>query len=151
MRRPAFLVCAALIFPNLAFAGACSSTGQAMQQSASAGLNKTLNDIYARGDQQSKSVADAQSCLEKYSEYQIGATVSVPDLDLGKMADALKKQAESRACQVIDNAISGATRQTQVSMPGGYGGGVTAGQNAPVNVKESAPTSLINRVMGIFR
>lgn len=149
--RWTLLVCMGLIFPQLSFAGGCSQTGQAMQQSASNGLNKALNDIYAKGDQQSRSVSSAQSCLAKYSEYQIGATVSVPDLDMDKMGDALKKQAESKACQVIDNAISGATRQAQVSMPGGYGGGVTAGQNAPVNVKESAPTSLIDRVMGIFR
>lgn len=150
MRR-ILLVCVGLILPQLVFAGGCSSTGQAMQQSASAGLNKALNDIYAKGDQQSKSVSDAQSCLEKYSQYQIGATVNVPDLDLGKLGDALKKQAESKACQVIDNTIAGATRQTQVSMPGGYGGGVTAGQNSQVNVKQAAPTSLIDRVMGIFR
>ncbi|HRK77554.1 MAG TPA: hypothetical protein PLQ95_03355 [Thiobacillus sp.] len=151
MRRLTFLVCAALIFPHLAFADACSTTGQAMQQSASNGLNKALNEIYAKGDQQSKSVSDAQSCLEKYSQYQIGATVNIPDLDLGKMGEALKKQAESKACQVIDNTIAGATRQTQVSLPGGYGGGVTAGQNAPSSVKQTAPTSLIDRVMGIFR
>lgn len=149
--KPILLVCAGLIFPQLAFAGACSTTGQAMQQSANAGLDKALNEIYAKGDQQSKSVSDAQSCLEKYSQYQIGATVNVPDLDLGKLGDALKKQAESKACQVIDNTIAGATRQTQVSMPGGYGGGVTAGQNSQVNVKQAAPTSLIDRVMGIFR
>lgn len=151
MRRLTFLVCAGLIVPQSVFADACSTTGQAMQQSASSGLNKALNDIYAKGDQQSKSVSDAQSCLEKYSQYQIGATVNVPDLDLGKMGDALKKQAESKACSVIDNAIAGATRQTQVSLPGGYGGGVTAGQNAPGSVKQTAPTSLIDRVMGIFR
>lgn len=151
MRRLTFLVCVGLIFPNLVFAGACSTTGQAMQQSASSGLNKALNDIYAKGDRQSKSVADAQSCLEKYSQYQIGATVNVPDLDLGKMGDALKKQAESRACQVIDNTIAGATRQTNVSLPGGYGGGVTAGQNAEVNVRQGSSTSFIDRVMGIFR
>ncbi|MGB9128415.1 MAG: hypothetical protein WCB97_02095 [Thiobacillus sp.] len=151
MRRLTFLICAGLIFPQLAFAGGCSRTGQAMQQSASNGLNKALNDIYSKGDQQSRSVSSAQSCLAKYSEYQIGAAVSVPDLDMDKMGDALKKQAESKACQVIDNAIGGVTRQTQVSMPGGYGGGVTAGQNAPVNVRESAPTSLIDRVMGVFR
>lgn len=151
MRRLSLLIYAALTFPHLAFADACSTTGQAMQQSASAGLDKALNDIYAKGDQQSKSVADAQSCLEKYSQYQIGATVNVPDLDLGKLGDALKKQAESRACQVIDNTIAGATRNTNVSLPGGYGGGVTAGQNAGVNVKSTAPTSLIDRVMGIFR
>lgn len=144
-------VCMGLAFPQLTFAEACSTTGQAMQQSASNGLNKALNDIYAKGDQQSRSVSDAQSCLEKYSQYQIGATVNVPDLDLGKMGDALKKQAESKACQVIDNAIAGATRQTQVSLPGGYGGGVTAGQNAGSGVKQTAPTSLIDRVMGIFR
>lgn len=149
--RWTLLVCAGLIFPQLVFGAGCSPTGQAMQQSASNGLNKALNDIYAKGDQQSKSVGAAQSCLEKYSQYQIGASVSLPELDLGKMGDALKKQAESKACQVIDNAISGVTRQTQVSMPGGYGGGVTAGQNAPVNVRESAPTSLIDRVMGVFR
>ncbi len=151
MRRLTFLVCAGLIFPQLVFADTCSTTGQAMQQSASNGLNKALNDIYAKGDQQSKSVSDAQSCLEKYSQYQIGATVNVPDLDLGKMGDALKKQAESKACSVIDNTIAGVTRQTQVSLPGGYGGGVTAGQNSQVNVKSSAPTSLVDRVMGIFR
>lgn len=144
------LICVALL-PQQVFADACSTTGQAMQQSASNGLNKALNDIYAKGDQQSKSVADAQSCLEKYSRYQIGATVNVPDLDLGKLGDALKKQAESRACQVIDNTINGATRQAQVSLPGGYGGGVTTGPNASVNVKPTAPTSLIDRVMGIFR
>lgn len=149
--RPLLFVCAGLILPQLAFADTCSTTGQAMQQSASAGLNKALDDIYAKGDQQSKSVADAQFCLEKYSQYQIGATVNVPDLDLGKMGDALKKQAESRACQVIDNTIAGATRNTNVSLPGGYGGGVTAGQNAGVSVKPTAPTSLIDRVMGIFR
>lgn len=149
--KPILFVCAGLAFSHLVFAEACSTTGQAMQQSASSGLNKALDDIYARGDQQSKSVSAAQSCLEKYSQCQIGATVNVPDLDLGKMGDALKKQVEGRACQVIDNTISGATRQTQVSMPGGYGGGVTTGQNAPVNVKESTPTSLIDRVMGIFR
>ena len=149
--NPILLVCAGLIFPQLAFADTCSTTGQAMQQSASAGLNKALDDIYAKGDQQSKSVSDAQSCLEKYSQYQIGATVNVPDLDLGKLGDALKKQAESKACQVIDNTIAGATRQTNVSLPGGYGGGITAGQNAGVNVKPTAPTSLIDRVMGIFR
>ncbi|AAZ97642.1 hypothetical protein Tbd_1689 [Thiobacillus denitrificans ATCC 25259] len=151
MKRLSLLIYAALTFPQLAFAGACSTTGQAMQQSASAGLDNALNDIYAKGDQQSKSVADAQSCLEKYSQYQIGATVNVPDLDLGKLGDALKKQAESRACQVIDNTIAGATRNTNVSLSGGYGGGVTAGQNAGVNVKPTAPTSLIDRVMGIFR
>lgn len=151
MRRLTFLICAGLTFPQLVFADACSTTGQAMQQSANAGLDKALNEIYAKGDQQSKSVSDAQSCLEKYSQYQIGATVDVPDLDLGKMGDALKKQAESRACQVIDNTIAGAIRQTNVSLPGGYGGGVTAGQNAGVNVKPTAPTSLIDRVMGIFR
>lgn len=149
--RWTLLVCAGLAFPQLGFAGGCSATGQAMQQSASNGLNKTLNDIYAKGDQQSRAVSDAQSCLSKYSQYQIGATVNVPDLDLGKMGDALKRQAESKACQVIDNAIGGATRQTQVSLPGGYGGGVTTGQNAPVNVRESTPTSFIDRVMGIFR
>lgn len=151
--RWTLLVCMGmgLIFPQLAFAGGCSRTGQAMQQSASNGLNKALNDIYAKGDRQSRSVGSAQSCLAKYSEYQIGATVSLPDLDMDKIADGLKKQAESKACSVIDNAIGGATRQTQVSMPGGYGGGVTAGQNAPVNVRESAPTSLIDRVMGVFR
>lgn len=149
--KPVLLVCAGLIYPHLAFADACSTTGQAMQQSANAGLDKALSEIYAKGDQQSKSVSDAQSCLEKYSQYQIGATVNVPDLDLGKMGDALKKQAESRACQVIDNTIAGATRQTNVNLPGGYGGGVTAGQNAQVNVKPTAPTSLIDRVMGIFR
>lgn len=149
--RWTLLVCAGLIFPQLGFAGGCSATGQAMQQSASNGLNKALNDIYAKGDQQSRSVSEAQSCLEKYSQYQIGATVNVPDLDLGKLGDALKKQAESKACQVIDNTINGATRQTQVSMPGGYGGGVTAGQNAQVNVKQGSSTSLIDRVMGIFR
>ena len=149
--RWAVLICAGLTFPALAHADACSTTGQAMQQSASAGLNKALNDIYAKGDQQSRSVSDAQSCLEKYSQYQIGAKVNVPDLDLGKMGDALKKQAESRACQVIDNTIAGATRQTNVSLPGGYGGGMTIGQNAPVSVKQTAPTSFIDRVMGIFR
>ena len=149
--RANLLICAGLILPHLAFADACSTTGQAMQQSAGAGLDKALNEIYAKGDQQSKSVADAQSCLEKYSQYQIGATVNVPDLDRGKLGDALKKQAESKACQVIDNTIAGATRQTNVSLPGGYGGGVTAGQNAGVNVKPTPPTSLIDRVMGIFR
>lgn len=147
--KPVLLICAGLTFPHLAFADACSTTGQAMQQSASAGLNKALDDIYAKGDRQSKSVSDAQSCLEKYSQYQIGATVNVPDLDLGKLGDALKKQAESKACQVIDNTIAGATRQTNVSLPGGYGGGVTAGQNA--GVKESTSTSLIDRVIGMFR
>lgn len=151
MRRLTFLVSAALIIPQPVFAEACSTTGQAMQQSASNGLNKALNDIYAKGDRQSRSVGSAQSCLAKYSEYQIGATVSLPDLDMDKIADGLKKQAESKACSVIDNAIGGVTRQTQVSMPGGYGGGVTAGQNAPVNVKESTSTSLIDRVMGMFR
>lgn len=100
MRRLTFLICAGLTFPQLVLADACSTTGQAMQQSANSGLNKALNDIYAKGDQQSKSVSGAQSCLEKYSQYQIGATVNVPDLDLGKMGDALKKQAESKACQV---------------------------------------------------
>lgn len=145
------LACAALTFPQLAFADACSTTGQAMQQSASNGLDRALNDIYAKGDQQSRSVSEAQSCLEKYSKYRIGASVNIPDLDLGKMGDALKKQVESRACQVIDNTVAGATRQTQVSLPGGYGGGVAAGQNAPVNVKPTTPTSLIDRVMGIFR
>lgn len=149
--KPILLVCVGLVLPQLGFAGGCSATGQAMQQSASAGLNKALNDIYAKGDQQSKSVSDAQSCLAKYSQYQIGATVNVPDLDLGKLGDALKKQAESRACQVIDNTIAGATRNTNVSLPGGYGGGVTAGQNSGVSVKPTAPTSLIDRVMGIFR
>lgn len=39
MGRRAFLGCAVLL-PHLAFADACSATGQAMQQSASAGLNK---------------------------------------------------------------------------------------------------------------
>lgn len=145
------LLCSGLVFPQLVFAAGCSQTGQAMQQSASNGLNKALNDIYAKGDRQSRSVSGAQSCLAKYSEYQIGATVSIPDLDMDKIGDALKKQAESKACSVIDNAISGATRQTQVSMPGGYGGGVTAGQNSQVNVRESAPTSWVDRVMGIFR
>lgn len=151
MRRLSLLIYAALTFPHLAFADACGTTGQAMQQSANAGLNKALNGIYAKGDQQSQSVADAQSCLEKYSQYQIGATVNVPDLDLGKLGDALKKQAESKACQVIDNTINGATRQAQVSLPGGYGGAVTAGQTAQGSVKQTAPTSLIDRVMGIFR
>ncbi|ODU50185.1 MAG: hypothetical protein ABS92_03860 [Thiobacillus sp. SCN 63-374] len=148
--RPILLICAALL-PHLAQAAACSTTGQAMQQSASNGLDKALNEIYAKGDQQSRSVSEAQSCLEKYSKYRIGASVNIPDLDLGKMGDALKKQVESRACQVIDNTVAGATRQTQVSLPGGYGGGVTTGQNAPVKVRESAPTSLIDRVMGVFR
>lgn len=150
--KPALLICGSLIFPQLVFANdGCSQTGRAMQQSASKGLDKALSEVYAKGDRQSKSVSGAQSCLAKYSEYQIGATVSIPDLDMDKIGDVLKKQAESKACSVIDNAIGGATRQTQVSMPGGYGGGVTTGQNAQVNVRESAPTSLVDRVMGIFR
>lgn len=149
--RLILLVCAGLVFPQLGFAGGCSATGQAMQQSASSGLEKALNDIYAKGDQQSRSVSQAGSCLSKYSEYQIGATVSIPDLSMDGVADALKKQAESKACQVIDNKINQATRQTNVSMPGGYGGGVTAGKNAEVNVRQGSSTSFIDRVMGIFR
>ena len=43
MRRLTFLICAGLTFPQLVLADACSTTGQAMQQSASNGLNKALN------------------------------------------------------------------------------------------------------------